>query len=85
MNSKQLFLKTIYVYVIPYLVLLMAILGLMYLYPKPELHMLLNSHHSSIQDILQVLHLVGRMALVCAGTASLAVEEDQDYDFLCHV
>ena len=32
MNSKQLFLKTIYVYVIPYLVLLMAILGLMYLY-----------------------------------------------------
>ena len=50
MISKQVFLKTIYVYVIPYLVLLMAILGLMYLYPKPELHMLLNAHHSSIQD-----------------------------------
>ena len=28
----------------------MAILGLMYVYPKPELHMLLNSHHSGIQD-----------------------------------
>ena len=50
MISKQVFLKTIYIYVIPYLVLLIAILGLMYLYPKPELHMLLNSHHSSIQD-----------------------------------
>ena len=44
-------MKTTYVYVIPYLVLLMAVLGLMYLYPKPELHLLLNAHHSSIQDI----------------------------------
>ena len=50
MISKQVFFRTIYVYVIPYLVLLMAILGLMYMYPKPELHMLLNAHHSSIQD-----------------------------------
>jgi membrane-associated phospholipid phosphatase len=28
----------------------MVILGLMYAYPKPELHMLLNSYHSSLQD-----------------------------------
>ena len=50
MMSKQVFFRTIYVYVIPYFVLLVAILGLMYMYPKPELHMLLNSHHSSFQD-----------------------------------
>ena len=50
MMSKQVFFRTIYVYVIPYFVLLVAILGLMYMYPKPELHMLLNSHHSSLQD-----------------------------------
>ena len=50
MISKQKLIRSLYVYVIPYLVLLMAILGLMYAYPKPELHMLLNSHHSSIQD-----------------------------------
>lgn len=50
MISKQKLIRSLYVYVIPYLVLLMAILGLMYVYPKPELHMLLNSHHSSIQD-----------------------------------
>lgn len=50
MISKQVFIRTVYVYVIAYVVLLMVILGLMYVYPKPELHMLLNSHHSSIQD-----------------------------------
>ena len=50
MISKQELFKTIYLYVIPYAVLLMAILGLMYLYPKPELHLLLNAHHSSLQD-----------------------------------
>lgn len=48
--AKQALIKTVYVYVITYLVLLMAILGLMYAYPKPELHMLLNSYHSSLQD-----------------------------------
>lgn len=32
------------------MILLMVVLGLMCAYPKPELHMLLNSHHSSIQD-----------------------------------
>ena len=50
MMRKQVFIRTVYVYVIAYVVLLMVILGLMYVYPKPELHMLLNSHHSSIQD-----------------------------------
>lgn len=48
--AKQALIRTVYVYVITYLVLLMAILGLMYAYPKPELHMLLNSYHSSLQD-----------------------------------
>ena len=50
MISKQEFIRTVYSYVIPYLVLLMAVLGLLYAYPKPELHMLLNSHHTSFQD-----------------------------------
>lgn len=50
MICKQVFIRTVYVYVIAYLVLLIAILGLMCMYPKPELHMLLNSHHSNIQD-----------------------------------
>jgi membrane-associated phospholipid phosphatase len=50
MINKQVLLRTVYVYVIPYVVLLIAILGLMYAYPKPELHMLLNSHHTSLQD-----------------------------------
>ena len=50
-NSITLPLRTVYIYVIPYIVLLMAILGLMYAYPKPELHMLLNSHHSGVQDV----------------------------------
>ena len=45
MICKQVLLKTVYVYIIPYMVLLMAMLGFMYLYPKPELHLLLNSHH----------------------------------------
>ena len=53
-NWKQMiskvYFRTLYVYVIPYLVLLMAILGLMYAYSKPELHLLLNSHHTSLQD-----------------------------------
>lgn len=48
--AKQALIRTVYVYVITYLVLLMVILGLMYAYPKPELHMLLNSYHSSLQD-----------------------------------
>ena len=47
---SKVYFRTLYVYVIPYLVLLMAILGLMYAYSKPELHLLLNSHHTNLQD-----------------------------------
>lgn len=50
MINMQSFFKMIYIYVISYFVLLLAILGLLYMYPKPELHLLLNSHHSSLQD-----------------------------------
>ncbi len=42
--------KIIAVYGIAYLVLLMIVLGLQYVYPKPELHLLLNSYHTSLQD-----------------------------------
>ena len=38
------------VYGIAYLSLLMVVLGLLYVYPKLELHLLLNSYHTSIQD-----------------------------------
>lgn len=44
-------LKTLSVYVIAYFILLMIVFGLQYAYPKAELHMLLNSYHTSIQDI----------------------------------
>ena len=43
-------LKTLSVYVIAYVVLLMVVFGLLYVYPKVELHLLLNSYHTSIQD-----------------------------------
>lgn len=49
-KSRQTLFKRIFIYIALYLVLLMVVLGLMYAYPKPELHMLLNSHHSSLQD-----------------------------------
>ena len=47
---SKIYIRTFYAYVIPYLVLLMVILGLMYAYPKPELHLMLNAHHTSLQD-----------------------------------
>ena len=47
---SKIYFRTFYAYVIPYLVLLMVILGLMYAYPKPELHLMLNAHHTSLQD-----------------------------------
>ena len=47
---SKIYIRTLYAYVIPYLVLLMVILGLMYAYPKPELHLMLNAHHTSFQD-----------------------------------
>lgn len=50
MISKQALIKTVSPYIVVYLVLLMVVLGLLYEYPKPELHMMLNTHHTSIQD-----------------------------------
>lgn len=50
MISKQVFLKTISIYVVAYLVLLATILCMMYAYPKPELHMLVNSQHTGFLD-----------------------------------
>lgn len=50
MITRQALIRMVYVYVVTYMVLLVVILGLMYEYPKPELHMMLNSHHSSLQD-----------------------------------
>ena len=47
MITRQVFIRTVSVYVVAYLVLLATILGLMYAYPKPELHMLVNSQHTS--------------------------------------
>ena len=50
MINFKILIKTIYIYVIAYLALLITILGLMYFIPRLELHMLLNSYHTSIQD-----------------------------------
>ena len=42
--------KPLSVYGIAYFVLLMFVLGLLYIYPKTELHLLLNSWHTSLED-----------------------------------
>ena len=42
--------RTLSVYGIAYFLLLFFVLGLQYVYPKLELHMMLNSCHTSIQD-----------------------------------
>ena len=42
--------KAFLVYGIAYLTLLTIVVGLLYAYPKQELHLLLNSYHTSIQD-----------------------------------
>jgi membrane-associated phospholipid phosphatase len=44
-------MRAVYVYIIAYLVLLMVVIGMMSVYPKPELHMMLNSCHSGFQDV----------------------------------
>ena len=49
-TMKSIF-KTLSVYSVAYLVLLAVVLGLLYTYPKPELHMMLNSHHTGFQDV----------------------------------
>lgn len=43
-------LRALSVYVIAYIVLLVIVLGLLVVYPKVELHLLLNSCHTDIQD-----------------------------------
>lgn len=42
--------KIFLVYVVGYLILLISMLGLQYVYPKLELHLLLNSCHTKLQD-----------------------------------
>ena len=44
-------MKTLSVYSITYLILLMIVFGLLYAYPKMELHLMLNSCHTSFQDV----------------------------------
>lgn len=43
--------KGFLIYGIAYLLLLMFVVGLLYSYPKLELHLLLNSYHTKLQDI----------------------------------
>ncbi len=42
--------KTLLVYGIAYLTLLLFVFGLLYVYPKLELHLLLNTYHTAIED-----------------------------------
>ena len=42
--------KTLSVYGSAYLVLLTIVLGMLYVYPKLELHLMLNAHHTGLQD-----------------------------------
>ena len=42
--------KSLLVYGIAYFALLMLVLGLQYAYPKTELHMMVNSYHTGLQD-----------------------------------
>lgn len=44
-------MKTLSLYCIAYLLLLMLVFGLQYVYPKMELHLLLNSCHTEFQDV----------------------------------
>ena len=43
--------KVFLVYGVAYSILLMSMLGLQYVYPKLELHLLLNSYHTRLQDV----------------------------------
>lgn len=50
MINKSVLIRLVSLYVIPYLLLLTAILVMMYIYPKQELHLMLNSFHSGVLD-----------------------------------
>ena len=43
-------LMSLSVYVIAYFILITVVLGMLYIYPKLELHLLLNTYHNSILD-----------------------------------
>ena len=49
-NRNKRMKKTFWLYGLAYLVLLTAVLGLQDVYPKTELHMMLNAHHTSTED-----------------------------------
>lgn len=86
MINKSVLIRLVSLYVIPYLLLLTAILVMMYIYPKPELHLMLNSFHSGVLDFfLKILYPDGGVALVCPGFPALVVEAQQDDAFLCDV
>ena len=46
----KMILKNFSVYGIAYLILLAIVLGMLYIFPKEELHLLMNSHHMAIED-----------------------------------
>ena len=51
---KQIF-KVSFIYCIVYAVLLVVVLCLLYVYPKLELHLLMNSWHNSVLDTFFML------------------------------
>ena len=51
MNKRIVIKKILSVYGAAYLILLAYVLVLQFIYPKLELHLLLNSHHNSLQDM----------------------------------
>lgn len=51
MINKKISIRLVCLYVLPCIVLLMVFFGLMIVYPKPELHLLLNSYHTDILDV----------------------------------
>lgn len=64
----KLIFKTLSVYSVAYLVLLVVMLGLLFTYPQVELHMLLNSHHTGFQDfVLKYYSLLAEWPLYVLG------------------
>ncbi len=50
MRLNPIMMKSLSVYVIAYLILLLVVCGLLLAYPKLELHLMLNSWHTQLQD-----------------------------------
>ena len=48
--KKMTMKKILSVYIVAYIALLVVVLGLLYAYPKLELHLLLNSYHTRFED-----------------------------------